>query len=55
MDIEVLSQLVGNIGFPIAAFAAMYYMCNTTLKDIKNSINDLSRLIDKHVESEDDH
>lgn len=39
MDIEMLSQLIGNIGFPIAAFAAMYYMCNTTLGEFRQSMD----------------
>lgn len=39
MEIELLSQLIGNIGFPIAAFAAMYYMCNTTLGEFRQSMD----------------
>ncbi len=39
MEIEMLSQLIGNIGFPIAAFAAMYYMCNTTLGEFRQSMD----------------
>ena len=40
MEMEMLSQLIGNIGFPIAAFAAMYYMCNTTLGEFRQSMDD---------------
>lgn len=39
MEMDMLSQLIGNIGFPIAAFAAMYYMCNTTLDEFRQSID----------------
>ena len=39
MEMEMLSQLIGNIGFPIAAFAAMYYMCNTTLGEFRQSMD----------------
>lgn len=39
MEIDMLSQLIGNIGFPIAAFAAMYYMCNTTLGEFRQSMD----------------
>lgn len=39
MEMEILSQLIGNIGFPIAAFAAMYYMCNTTLGEFRQSMD----------------
>lgn len=39
MEMDLLSQLIGNIGFPIAAFAAMYYMCNTTLGEFRQSMD----------------
>lgn len=39
METEMLAQLIGNIGFPIAAFAAMYYMCNTTLGEFRQSMD----------------
>lgn len=39
MEMEMFSQLIGNIGFPIAAFAAMYYMCNTTLGEFRQSMD----------------
>jgi len=53
METDILIQMVSNVGFPIAAFAAMYYMCNTTIKDVKASIDELSRAIDKLLERED--
>lgn len=34
-------QLISNVGFPIAAFCAMYYMCNTTIKENTNALNEL--------------
>lgn len=43
MEIEMLSQLIGNIGFPIAAFAAMYYMCNTTLGEFRQSMDNFKQ------------
>lgn len=39
MEMEMLTQLIGNIGFPIAAFVAMYYMCNTTLGEFRQSMD----------------
>ena len=39
MEPDMLAQLIGNIGFPIAAFAAMYYMCNTTLGEFRQSMD----------------
>lgn len=43
MEMETLSQLIGNIGFPIAAFAAMYYMCNTTLGEFRQSMDNFKQ------------
>jgi len=53
METDILVQMVSNVGFPIAAFAAMYYMCNTTIKDVKASIDELSRMIDKLITKQD--
>lgn len=33
-----LNQLISNVGFPIAAFCAMFYMCNTTIKENTRAI-----------------
>lgn len=52
METDVLIQLVSNVGFPIAGFAAMYYMCNTTIKDVKVGIDNLTRSIDVLIEHE---
>lgn len=46
METDILVQMISNVGFPIAAFAAMYYMCNTTIKEVKESIDNLTRSID---------
>lgn len=39
------TQLISNVGFPIAAFCAMYYMCNTTLKENTKAVSDCTELI----------
>lgn len=33
-----LNGLISNMGFPIAAFCAMFYMCNTTIKENTKAI-----------------
>lgn len=38
-------QLISNVGFPIAAFCAMFYMCNTTIKENTKAITDCSETI----------
>ena len=46
METDIIVQMISNVGFPIAAFAAMYYMCNTTIKEVKDSIDNLTLSID---------
>ena len=36
-----IATLISNVGFPIAAFCAMFYMCNTTIKENTKAIVDL--------------
>ena len=35
MEVDVLSQLIGNLGFPIACVIAMFYMWNREREDHK--------------------
>ena len=35
MEVDVLSQLIGNMGFPIACVIAMFYMWNREREDHK--------------------
>jgi hypothetical protein len=53
METDILVQMVSNVGFPIAAFAAMYYMCNTTIKEVKDSIDNLTRSIDHLLDTKE--
>lgn len=42
---DEITTLISNVGFPIAAFCAMYYMCNTTLKENTKAVSDCTELI----------
>lgn len=53
MDANTISQIISNVGFPIAAFCAMFYMCNTTIKENTKVISELSHLIRKEKETDD--
>jgi hypothetical protein len=46
-----LNQLISNVGFPIAAFCAMFYMCNTTIKENTKAILECTTAI-KLLDSE---
>lgn len=52
MEQTALAQLISNVGFPIAAFCAMFYMCNTTIKENTKVISELSHMIRKKEEEE---
>lgn len=46
MDIDVLTTIIGNLGFPIAAFCLMWWMCNDTLKGVQSALQDLSKTLE---------
>jgi hypothetical protein len=43
------SNLISNVGFPIGAFILMWYLVNTTLKDLKCSMDDLKLVIEEKL------
>lgn len=47
MDLKIVSEFIGSVGFPIAAFAAMFWMCNNTLKQVTHAIDSLRDEIHK--------
>lgn len=42
---DELTSLISNVGFPIAAFCAMFYMCNTTIKENTKAIVECAETI----------
>lgn len=40
-----IAEFINQVGFPIAAFAAMYYMCSNTLEKIEGTVQELSETI----------
>lgn len=46
--------LITNVGFPIAAFVMMYYMCNTTIKENTKVVSDCAELIRTIVHGKED-
>ena len=52
-----ISSIISNVGFPIAAFCAMFYMCNTTIKENTKAILECTtaiKLLDKERKEQDD-
>ena len=44
---DEITTLISNVGFPIAAFCAMFYMCNTTIKENTKALTDINLTINK--------
>lgn len=44
-NVNLIVSLISNIGFPIAAFLGMFWMINTTLKDLKTVITKNTELL----------
>lgn len=53
MEVEVITQLIGSIGFPIAAFVMIFYMMNTTLKEVQTTMSENTKAIIKLLEKLD--
>lgn len=53
MEVEVVTQLIGSIGFPIAAFIMIFYMMNTTLKEVQTTMSENTKAIIKLLEKLD--
>lgn len=49
---DEIVTLISSVGFPIAAFVMMYYMCNTTLKENTKAVTECTELIREIVKDE---
>ena len=49
---EEITTLISNVGFPIAAFCAMFYMCNTTIKENTKVLTEINMTIAKFHNNE---
>lgn len=59
MDAGSIGELVNTVGFPVAAFCLMFYMVNSTLKELQTTVNKntevlvrLEEKLDKEVHRE---
>ena len=47
MDIQEITQVISSVGFPIVACGALFWMINTTMKDLRDALTQLTKTIDK--------
>nr|DAF30368.1 MAG TPA: YvrJ protein family protein [Bacteriophage sp.] len=53
MDVDVVTDLVSNVAFPIAAFVMMYYSNTKTIEELRNTIDENSLIMTKLTEKLD--
>lgn len=49
MDVDVITSLIGNMGFPIACVVAMFYMLNKEREAHKAETAELSKAIENNT------
>ena len=49
MDITVITQLIGSLGFPIACVIAMFYFWNKEREDHKNSLDKVTEALNNNT------
>lgn len=47
MDIQEITQVISSVGFPIVACGALFWMINTTMKELKEAIMALTKSLDR--------
>lgn len=45
MEYQELMQAIGSVGFPIVACGALFYMINTSLKELSTSLNSMTSVL----------
>jgi hypothetical protein len=53
MDVNVVTDLVSNVAFPIAAFVMMYYSNTKTIEELRKTIEENSLIMAKLSEKLD--
>lgn len=53
MDVNLITDLVSNVAFPIAAFVMMYYSNTRTIEELRETIEENSLIMAKISEKLD--
>lgn len=51
MDISVITQLIGSLGFPIACVVAMFYYWNKEREDHKSEIDSIRAALENNTQA----
>lgn len=52
MDIQEITQVISSVGFPIVACGALFWMINTTMKELREAIMALTKSLDNAAETQ---
>ena len=52
MDIQEITQVISSVGFPIVACGALFWMINTTMKELKEAIMALTKSLENANETQ---
>ncbi len=47
MELDALEQIISTVGFPAVTFLLMFYLVNSTLRDLQNTINENTKILTK--------
>lgn len=53
MQFNDIVTAISTVGFPIVACGALYYMINTSMKELTKVINNLDKTISKVIKDDD--
>jgi RNA-splicing ligase RtcB len=45
--VQEITQVISSVGFPIVACGALFWMINTTMKDLRDALTQLTKSIDQ--------
>lgn len=45
MEVNEITNAIGSVGFPIVACGALFWMINTTMKELTTAITELTKSI----------
>jgi hypothetical protein len=51
MDVGVIQQLIGTLGFPIACVIAMFYMWNKEREDHKTEMGNMTTALNNNTQA----
>lgn len=52
MDVSEVTNAIGSVGFPIVACGALFWMINTTMKELTGAITELTKSIQAIAQKE---